>query len=355
VNVVRGFAVTAAFCAAAAGGYVASARWALRGPLPDGLVRVRGRVEGDRVAVACRYPGRVNEVRVREGDEVAAGQVLVVLDEAQARSGQAQARELVKAAEAQVRAGRAALEVLTREAPLAVEEAEAEVAHARASVALAEVLERRAGRDDDRSRATTAGGAPVSASRERPELTSDVARGDLAVARAGLTRAEKRLEQARLGRDRVRAKTEELAALEAQVRLARAEEAEADARLAELTVRASGAGMVASRPAAPGEFVPAGAPLVELVDLDALYLRADADGPEAARLRPGSPALVTATDLPGPPVAATTRRVAPGFSAGSSHTVTLDLDANPGHRLLPGLAAEAVIRARPDAPWPPPR
>lgn len=318
-------AVAVAFLAVAAGSYVASARWGRRDALPEGLLRVRGRVEGDRLVVACEFPGRVKELRVREGDEVPPGQVVAVLDDTQARARVAVAHEGVKAAEAQVKAARTALDLLQREAPLEVEAAEAGVALARAVVTRAEDAER--------------SGAPAAETSTR---------GDLAVARAGLARAEKQLEQARLGRDRVGARSEEVTALEARAQVARSALAEAEAAQAGLTLRAPGPGVVVSRPVAVGQVLAPGTTVIELVDIDALYLRAAVPGPQ--RLVPGSgvPALVLPMDRAGRPVRATAR------TTGDDASVTIDLDENPGHRLTLGSTAQVILRAHPNAPWPPP-
>ena len=48
--------------------------------LPEGLLQANGRIEGDHVTVASKLA----TLAAREGDAVAAGQVLTVLDDAQA-------------------------------------------------------------------------------------------------------------------------------------------------------------------------------------------------------------------------------------------------------------------------------
>src|SRR3984893_17966303 len=61
--------------------------------LPDSIVAVSGRIEGDDSAVASKTTGRILEVRVREGDVVNAGDTIAILDDdqIQAREQQAQA------------------------------------------------------------------------------------------------------------------------------------------------------------------------------------------------------------------------------------------------------------------------
>ena len=47
--------------------------------IPDSLVTLSGRMEGDDSAVAPKTSGRILEIRVREGDRVNAGDVLAAL------------------------------------------------------------------------------------------------------------------------------------------------------------------------------------------------------------------------------------------------------------------------------------
>ena len=45
----------------------------------EGKLFVSGRIDGDTVDLSSKRPGRVLEIKVREGDSVQAGQVLAVL------------------------------------------------------------------------------------------------------------------------------------------------------------------------------------------------------------------------------------------------------------------------------------
>ena len=51
--------------------------------LPTSIIQLSGRIEGDDSAVAPKLTGRILEVRVREGDEVKAGDVIAILDDPQ--------------------------------------------------------------------------------------------------------------------------------------------------------------------------------------------------------------------------------------------------------------------------------
>ncbi|NLY12313.1 MAG: biotin/lipoyl-binding protein [Gammaproteobacteria bacterium] len=91
----------------AAGGF---GYWkSLQDRLPEGVYEANGRLEATEVQVATKYPGRLAEVLVAEGDKVEAGQLLARMDtrtlEAQRTQAQSEvdrARENVAAAQATV-------------------------------------------------------------------------------------------------------------------------------------------------------------------------------------------------------------------------------------------------------------
>src|ERR1035438_400458 len=83
--------------------------------LPASIVAVSGRVEGDDSAVASKTTGRLLEVRVREGDTVNAGDPIAILDDAQIRAREDQARAALAQAEAKGRAALAQIAVLQQQ------------------------------------------------------------------------------------------------------------------------------------------------------------------------------------------------------------------------------------------------
>ncbi len=80
----------------AGGGYTAWIKLRPAG-LPPGFAKSNGRLEAERVDIATKFPGRIEEVLVREGDTVTAGQILVRMDtaelEAQLREAEAAVNE----------------------------------------------------------------------------------------------------------------------------------------------------------------------------------------------------------------------------------------------------------------------
>ncbi len=46
---------------AVAGGYLALDRWVWEERLPEGLIQANGRIEGDLISVASKFPGRIQQ------------------------------------------------------------------------------------------------------------------------------------------------------------------------------------------------------------------------------------------------------------------------------------------------------
>src|ERR1019366_3454815 len=80
--------------------------------VPDSIVALSGRIEGDDSAVAPKTSGKILEITVREGDTVTAGQVIARLDDAQVRAREDQARAALVDAQAKSQVARDQIAVL---------------------------------------------------------------------------------------------------------------------------------------------------------------------------------------------------------------------------------------------------
>ena len=76
------------------------------------VVYLSGRIEGDDSAVSSKATGRLLEAKVREGDEVKAGDGIAVLDDQQLRDRETQAQATVAQAEARLEFSRKQISVL---------------------------------------------------------------------------------------------------------------------------------------------------------------------------------------------------------------------------------------------------
>lgn len=306
---------------------------------PDSVVAVSGRIEGDDSAVSPKTSGRILEIHFREGDTVKAGDIIAVLDDQQLRARVDQANAAVAQAEAQVRsaqqqiavqeqqfqetqlqAGQANVDAQGRirqaEAELAA--AEAELAQQRASLKLAlfdqdaytrlaktgAVSERQG-----KQAATTADSqqAVVAATERRVEA----ARASISVAKAGLSNSGIRTLQGSAIRKQILQQQSQIADSMADAQRARAQLAEAQANLQDLTVRAPFDGTVVTRAAEPGEVVQAGTAIVTLLDLKRVYLRGFVPEGQIGKVKLHQAARIFLDSNPNQPVEAEVSRIDP--------------------------------------------
>jgi HlyD family secretion protein len=318
-------------------------RFALRpaGP-PPGVLQVSGRIEGDDAAVAAKTAGRIRQLTVREGDRVEAGQVIALLDDDQIRAREEQAAAAVQQAEARVRLARHQITVLEeslQQSRLAVDqsradaqgrvsEADARLAAAEAQLAQAEAAWEQAKWDADaaarlykrelvaeqearRAQSNAEAQAAVVAAARRQV---DAARGALTAARASLVNPAIRSSQVAAVQGQILQAQADIAAAQAEAQRARAQLEEARANRQDLTVVAPFAGTVATRTAEPGEVVMAGTPIVTLVNLSEVYLRAFVPEGQIGRVKVGQPARVYLDSAPAEPIEAHVSRVDPEAS-----------------------------------------
>lgn len=335
--------------------------------LPQGLIQANGRIEGDRYTVAGKTAGKILKLLVKEGQAVKAGQVILSLDDEQVRARADQARKNVLAFESQLGAARSSLAVMRQEVPLAIGRAEATLQRARAMVDKAAATEKQAERDALRFRELSSRGTVNRQRSEQADLAWTAAQRDLDAARTSLVQAESGLADEKLGWDRVRAKEEEMAALDARLGQARSALREAESALKDMTITAPASGIAMTRIRDEGEVVAAGSPILDIVDLDRLYLKVYVPEREIGKVRLGLPARIYTDAFPDGPFNATVKYISsraeftpkevqtPDERVKLVYAVKLYLDANPDHRLTPGLPADAVIRWQEGASWTKPR
>ena len=343
-------------------GVLIALRFLHRG-LPEGLIQANGRIEGDRVSVASKFPGRISQLLVREGDSVTNGQVLALLEDTQVQAKVSQARAAVMALAAQLKAAQTSLEVMKQDVPLGIEIAEAGVAQAQAVLAKATAGEQQASRDAKRFRELLTSGSVDNHRSEMSALAATAATSELEAARTGLTHAEKQLAKSRLGEARIQAQIDGVAALAAQLEQGRAVQTEAESVLNDLTLVAPITGVITTRVRDTGEVIAAGSPGFDLVNLDRLYLKVYVPESQIGKLRLDLPARIHIDALPDQSFGATARYIAsraeftpkevqtPDERVKLVYAVKLYLNDNPNHRLTPGLPADAVIRWQESVAW----
>jgi HlyD family secretion protein len=363
MNIARPAVAVAVVLAIATTGTVVYQRNQAQHALPDGLIQANGRIEGDQITVASKIAGRIASIQVREGDSVAAGQVLAVLDDAQLRAKVAQAEAAVAALAAQQQAVQTALAALRQQVPLEQASADTGVGQAQAMVDKARATLTQAERDATRMYELAQRGSVPAQRAELARLAALAAKADAQASAQGLVRAQTQVAQAALGQQRVQAKVNELAAVSAQHAQAQAVLAEVQSVLADLTLRAPSAGVVMQRVREPGEIVAAGSPIVDVVDMDHLHVKVYVPEVQIGRLHTGLPARIHTDAFAGQSFGATVSHIAsraeftpkevqtPDERVKLTYAVKLSLDANPKHVLTPGMPADAIVRWKEGVAW----
>lgn len=219
--------ISIAFVLAVLAAFVGYALWMIflapSGLPPEGFARGNGRVEADLVDVSTRLSGRVATIAVREGDLVAAGDVLAVMDTTELQAQKARADAAVASAEAVVAVAKAG------------------VTKAAASLALAQ---------SELARAETLSGRDVIS-----KANYDIRRTEAQLAKASLAAAQAE------ARAKERVVDAEVANLQ-----------EIEARIADSTLHAPEAGRVLYRLAQSGEVLGSGGKVLTLVSLGNVYM-----------------------------------------------------------------------------------
>jgi HlyD family secretion protein len=336
-------------------------------PLPEGLLQVNGRIEGDTTTVAAKYPGKVREIMAKEGDLVEAGQVLAQLEDEEIQAKLRQADAGIASLEARRDAANETLAVAKKELPLGIAAAQAQVNHMQATVEKAQAAEGQFSRDLERIKALAEAGTVNKQRLEQAQLQYTVMTKDIRSAQAGLMGAQKQLERAKLGKEQIAAKETELKALDSELDRVRAMREEATIALENLTVKAPTKGIVTSRLVEAGEVGAAGRPMYELVSLDRLYLKVYVPGNEIGKVRRGLKAQVYVDSYPDRPFPAVVDYISsraeftpkevqtPDERVKQVYAVKLYFDENPDYLLTPGMPADAVIRWDENVEWAPPK
>jgi HlyD family secretion protein len=221
--------------------------WYLVRPQP---LLVQGEADATRFDIAARVDGRVSEIPVERGQDVAAGAVLVKIDnpETMAKSEQALSAKVVAQAQlANIHAGTRAEVIAARKAALE---------RAQSSVVLAQKTFERVSQLAEHFNA--------------PQARLDQATDTLHESQRAVDQARSAYEQAVNGYTK---EEREIAA--ANVKKAIADIAAVQSILDQMVIYAPVASQVYQRNVEPGEYVSPGVPLVTLIDLNDLWVHFD--------------------------------------------------------------------------------
>lgn len=315
--------------------------------LSEGFARGNGRIEAVEIDVAAKFPGRVEAILVEEGVLVEADQPLARLD---TRQLQANRHQMV--------AEQRQAEIAVENARLTVEQREAEVRAAEALLEQRRSEEEVARRQFERSRSL----AQNSITSERQ---FDIDRANAFGAVAAVASAEASLAAARAG---VASAKASVIGAEAAVAAAEAAIEALDVEIGDSTLNAPRPGRVQYIVAREGEVVGAGGRVVNMVDLNDVYMTFFLPTAAAGRTGLGTEVRLLLDAAPGIVIPASVSFVSDvaQFTPKTVETeiereklmfrvrarISPDLLARYLDQIKTGLPGVAWVRLDPDAPWP---
>lgn len=251
-------------------------------------------IKADQVTVSPQVSGRIAEIPVSANQTVAAGDLLVRIDDRQSSARVAQAR-------AQLDGRRA--EVARTEAE--VERQRAQIEQAKAQLAVNRVGARFAGDQVARYRPLAASGADTVERLEQYRSQSDQAKAQVDLGEAQVESARKQLASTQAQLPQARAMVEQ----------AQAELTQAQVDLDHTVIRSPVAGRVGDLNARIGETVQPGTRLMAIVPVEDLYIDANFKETQVGLMRIGQPVKIEVDALPDRPLNGRLASFSPGTGA----------------------------------------
>ncbi|MGI0486718.1 HlyD family secretion protein [Pantanalinema rosaneae CENA516] len=339
-------------------------------PPASTVLTVSGRIEADETDIGAKTGGRIAQILVREGDPVKAGQLVAVIEDEEvdqqlqaaiahvsaARQEEAQARLDISVAESRIQEAEANLVQSQADSQGRVQQAEstvaasqAQVAQAQAQVVQAEAEVKRAAAqlklaqlDRDRFAALVAQGAinrqqfdQAQTNAETAEANLDTARATLAAQVAAVQTANRQFQAAQGSLTQTESTTlnptirsnqlaayqqqkaqaeARLAAAQANVKAAIANQQQLQKRLDSFQVTSPITGVVQDRPMEPGAVVTSGKTLLTMINPQAIYLRAYIPQGDIGKIYVGKSARVFLDANPQQPLPAKVSAIDPKAS-----------------------------------------
>jgi len=237
--------------------------------------QTQGYVEGEFVYIASPLAGSLEALHIQRGAQVAAGDPLFALDDTQEKTAKDEAQSRLVQAQAtleDLKKGKRSSEI---------ESLKAQLGQAQAALALSQ-------KDLARQEELSRSGASTPQDLDRARSTHDQNREKVA-------QLEADLQTAQLG-----ARSDQIAAAEANVRALEAALAAAEWGLSQKRQAAPQAGLVFDTMYRQGEWVPAGRPVVALLPPANIKVRAFVPETQVQALHPGDSVQVIVDGLPGP-------------------------------------------------------
>ncbi|MGH9689558.1 MAG: HlyD family secretion protein [Candidatus Acidiferrales bacterium] len=240
-------------------------------------IPLTGVVDGNEVIVSPQITGRIIKLTVDEGSEVKKGDLIAELDPKELQANLAAAKANVTSSEAQVNAANHNYSWTNDQTDASIEQARARRTSSNAQLEQARAELWRDQMDLDRMQKLFAKGEVSAQDRDHAEAAVRISQANVDALEQSAKAEGAALDVAQANRKQVDVRKSEISTTLAQLEQARATEAQVATQLGYTEIYAPIDGIVSVRVAKQGEVVAEGSPIVVIVDVDHLWVRANVE------------------------------------------------------------------------------
>jgi HlyD family secretion protein len=270
MNSKKTFAIIGIVFLIALGFYVFSTPWGKEIPLT-------GIVDGNEVIVSPQIMGRMIRLTVDEGSVVKKGDLIAELDPTELEAALAAAKANVASLQSQVNAANHNYSMTDDQTGASVRQAQATLTSTRAQLDQARANLWRDQTDHDRMQKLFDSGVESAQDRDHAQATLNASLANVKSLEDSVNAQQAALAVAQANRKQVDVRGSDIATTLAQLEQARASAAETETQLGYTKIYSPIDGIVSVRVAKQGEVVAQGSPIVVVVDVDHLWVRADVE------------------------------------------------------------------------------
>jgi HlyD family secretion protein len=240
-------------------------------------IPLTGIVDGNEVVVSPQIIGRIINLTADEGSKVKKGDLIAELDPKELEASLAAANANVASLEAQVHEANHNYSWTDDQTGASLNQAAATLTSTRAQLDQARATLWRDQTDYDRMQKLFDSGVESAQDRDHADATLKASQANVKALEDSVTAEEAALNVAKANRKQVDVRGSEIATTLAQLEQARAAAAQTETQLGYTKIYAPIDGIVSVRVAKQGEVVAQGSPIVVVVDVDHLWVRADVE------------------------------------------------------------------------------
>jgi len=236
-----------------------------------------GVIDGNEVIISPQIAGRIVNLTVDEGSEVHKGDLIAQLDRNELEASLAAAKANVMTLERSVQEAEHNYSWTNQQTGASLDQAQAKVTSTSAQVEQARAQLWKAQTDFERMQKLFEKGEVSTQSRDHAEADVRMAEANVKSLEESVKAEGAGVQVAQANRKQVDMRESALASATAQLEQARATEAQVFTQLGYTQIYAPSDGIVSVRVAKQGEVVAQGSPIVVIVDVDHLWVRADVE------------------------------------------------------------------------------